>query len=647
MSTIFDGDISTTPKQDGAKKVSYPLSALGGYDAQLIERNMVGVATYSSVVSARYVWTSGTRSVTTPTTDPDNTAAFLVEESQPDEGSLAIGLARFRRIYATVPSPVILPSTYVVSRPQIPGNGSFPRQYSDYIIDQPDSTVEAFDIYEKNTVLGDTGVPSFYPTAGSYSLVFAGYTSSTLAFSATALQVEAALDALASVVSRGGCAVSGTYNSAGGFAFTGASYATGTADMSGVTKSTDSVLSNTFSSSNNGYSQALSAICSRSSTSAPSATVATAGLTTSSGTVRATIINNSYGTHYYYGNLYYTRIILDVAISGQGITGGSYTISLTGSGGSGTTPPIAYNATLAEITAALNAIGIGGGNVFLAVEVGSAAYQGRGGYFLFSTPSGYMIAMDVIYDTRLIGGSYTVSLFSETTATIAYNAATSAISSAVNALTSVVDRGGATIGGLGLNTSDTRIDFTVNFSNPQITGVSQLSPNTSINVASTNSGRTQAVMFLSDSALRTLYAAGHSAAANSSVFVYSSPTYFAGITNYTVIDENTIQLAPRASDTWASVTTITQAGGLMKENYTPGAKRTRCTKTTTYYLPGYTANITTAADIPVPTDQSSDADLLAGIFAASKSINIDVSELEPYHFPIMQQTVVTVAASDL
>jgi hypothetical protein len=515
MAHTYDGTFATTPGQDGAKKVSYPLATAGGYDAQLIERQMLCAASaFASVVSARYVYTVGTRSVSTPTTDPGNSSAFLVEESEPDEGQLALGLARWRRIYATIPASVILPSTFAVSRPQIPGNGTFPRQYSDYIIDQPDTTVEAFDIYAKKTVTSDSGVPSYYPVAGNYQLVFAGYTSSTLAYSATALQVEAALDALTSVVSRGGCGVTGTYNSASGFVVTFANYADSLAlEVSGI-------------------------ICS---------------------------------------------------------------------------PPGSASTT----TAYLN-----------------------GGYrqhaWIFA-PSG----------TVFSGGSFTASIFSQTTQTIAYNATEAQIEAALETLSEVQKRGGCSVSHY---RDGTQIQIAVFFSNPTISGIDGLTPATDISVTKTdvdNTGKGQTIKLMASSSIRTVFAQAHGITGGSSVFAYAAPTYFTAITNYTVVDENLVNLVPRASDSWAIATTITQIGGLTKENYTPGTKRVRCTKTTAYYLPGYTEGISTAADIPIPTDQSSDADLLAAIFSAEQSINVSVSELEPYHFPILQRTVVTVAAADL
>lgn len=114
-----------------------------------------------------------------------------------------------------------------------------------------------------------------------------------------------------------------------------------------------------------------------------------------------------------------------------------------------------------------------------------------------------------------------------------------------------------------------------------------------------------------------------------------------------MLDANQVQLSVPASVSWASVVTIAEVGGMTKQSYTPGAMRVRCTRRSTFYLAGYTPEIATNADIPVPQEANSDAELLAAIFSGTGELTVRVDDLKPYYFPIQQLDVVTVNASDL
>lgn len=177
--------------------------------------------------------TAATRSVTVPTVDPDNPVAFLVQDGPVEETYTQLGYYKFRRFYAMVPPTLAVDSTILVNRPEIPIT-PFPGRYGDWIVDQPETTVGEYDVYNRHTVTSDTGVPSFYPTGGNYTLSFSAATTATISFSATAGAVDSAIDLLTPVINRGGVSVSGTYNSAGGFTVTFVSYSAATASVASL-----------------------------------------------------------------------------------------------------------------------------------------------------------------------------------------------------------------------------------------------------------------------------------------------------------------------------------------------------------------------------------------------------------------------------
>jgi hypothetical protein len=617
MSKIYDG-VFTAPIQDGAKRIIYPLGPEGNYTAQLIERLYVVAATaYAFEPVNRYAPTTGQ---TVPTCDPENSQAFLVEEVA-DESLNPLGMTRFRRTYATVPSASTLPSTIVVPRPNIPGDGAFPRMYSTYLADKPDDTVESFDIYDLADVTADSGVPAFYPTGGSYTLSFAGYTTSTIAYNATAGDVAVAVNALASVVSRGSVAASGTYNSAGGISMTFSAYSAATVnsalDSSGL--AVTSVVNAFYQGRNQTFSMSVQSIKAN-----PSPVTV----------VTASVVPTAYSSGFYYGSLQYD--LCQVQINTLTAMSGSFTLTIGGQ-----TATIPVTATQGEAVDLMNALNVG----LFTVGGPSSGYPLLGGYY--GDPQPLQVNFFFYYYAVIRGGTYSVSIFSQTTGSIAYNAVAATISAAINALTDVVDRGGCTVTGDGLAENKLSIGFAVNFTEPALVGTSSLTPTSNITVETATNGTFQTVKTGTTSAVRTLVAAGHNAVNGGMLAINAAATYRRQISDFTVIDANTVQLGIQPGYSYATAATITQVGGRTKTAYTPGSKRVRCTKNTAFYLPGFTSGITVAGDIPLAEDESSDAEMLAAIFSNQGSINFSVGDLEPYRFPILKQSVITVNSADL
>lgn len=371
------------------------------------------------------------------------------------------------------------------------------------------------------------------------------------------------------------------------------------------------------------------------------------------------------------------------AVSGFYPTGGTYTLSFDGD----TTGGIAYNAAAATVQTALNALtsvtDYGGltvsgsynsaaGLIFLWNTYGQAtitssltsagptpavmAYPDSttGGQGLHQVIGGYNTTNAVI-----TGGTFTITVLGQTTAAIAYNATTTQVKAALNLLSEVTDRGGVSTvtfpyaGGTAMaEPTGPHFGFTFIFADrPSITGdPASLTPAPAfITDPGTHGAGAQALTFSIASAVRSLYIdGGHGFALTDTLFLKGDGSYFAGIEgNFALPDANTIQFTLTPGDTFASVVAITEIGKRTKSDYRPGTTTLRCTKSTLFYLPGVSPGITTAADIPIPDNESSPAAFLQAAFAGTGTINWQVGEITQWLGPILQQSSTTVAASDL
>ena len=612
-------------------------SYAGSTSRKLIAWGATCVIAASSVVIPVIQNATATRSVTVPDVDQDDPLSFLVQESEPD----GVAPASWKRVYARMPKTQLVPSSMGITKPT-PSNGTdFPQINGAYMVFRPDSTLAKYDAYKRVAITSDSGAPaSFYPTGGTYTLSFEGQTTASINYNDTNSTVQTRLNALSKVTDRGSVTVTGSYNSTGGLIATFGTISTGSISTSLTPSST----TNALTASNNGYTQAVSIV------SPLSCTMPTQGATnenvsniiTDSGTPamsRGTYtINGQYGVSY---------LFFALNSSTFNIIGGTYKVTVQSSLGTATTGDLPYNATFDDIKTAINALGVG------LFEVNGYYYPDK------TAPSAYCQYQDgngvyhwgivfFIYPvkTPITAGTYTISLLSQTTANIAYNASTSDIQAAINLLSNVTTRGGITVSGTALATDATSITFSINFANNTITGTSSLTPSGVITVNTASSGRVQDIHPLS-TATRTIYAASHGAVNGGAIFLTDGTNNYSGITRYTVNDANTLTLTPLPSDAWGTGATLTYGGGRTKQNYQPGGATIRCNKQTSFFMPGYTEGISAASDIPIPENQGDQASFLAAAYSGSSVINYAVGDLVPYQWPILSLTTTQINASDV
>jgi len=546
--------------------------------------------------NAPYINTTNVaRAVSSPPVDANATGrvqdplAFLAVETEPDASTTDKGFSQWSRLYARIPKQLTVPTSFAITKPD-PDLASYPGVLGDFRIIQPDTTLLQYDAYAATTVTSDSGVPGFYPTGGTYTITFDGDTTGNLNYNDSSATVQTALNALASVTDRGGLTVSGTYNSAGGFSITFNSYSALTLGTGSLTSSV--TLSTTISTANGGYNQTARIY-------AGDIDAATPSVNTSS------LANVASAT----ATQTYRKLTYD--IQGQAslyIYTGTFTITAYGQ----TTAAIPYTVSQSNIesyiTASLTNLVAKGTLSITLTRTGTTATD-------------YILIEITVTPTAITGGTYTISIFGQTTAAINYNASLASIKSALDALSEVSDRGLSFVTGAGYASGE--INVVVSFYNSGFTGAAGfLTPSGStITPAITDGiGRLQTITFSASSSTRTIYAASHGCAQASTIYLKSAAgTYYVGIATakFIVQDANTIVLLIASADAYASATTISEVGPRTKQSYTPGTSTVRASRVTNFYLPGVTTGITTAADIPVVTSEGDGAAILQAIFALS------------------------------
>jgi hypothetical protein len=125
-----------------------------------------------------------------------------------------------------------------------------------------------------------------------------------------------------------------------------------------------------------------------------------------------------------------------------------------------------------------------------------------------------------------------------------------------------------------------------------------------------------------------------------------APTYPAYMTvrsgEYTVV--NTTAITVTGYTLGAAATQI----AVFFRDYTPGTDRVGVQLTQSFYLPGVTANINTAADIPIPSLLLNDLDFLTTLTSgATGYANYDATELTQWMGPIYTQTFIKIDLDDV
>lgn len=526
----IDTTPTITPFPSGWYRISFPITNNTSGNVSFILRyypSLPGSATATSDVWGAQVvagteagpyipTTTEARTISAPPLDPGDEIneadpfAYLVAEAEQNRD--IADTVKVSRLFSRIPATQMRPTSLRISKPAVPGSVEF----GDFRLNKPDAQLEIYDAYGAQTVTSDSGAPALYPTGGSYTLAFDGDTTASIPYNHNAAQVETELDALASVSARGGCSVTGSYNSTGGFTVSFNSYAAATMNLGSLT---------------------------------PTPPTGNSVTTLSSGFVQTAFA------------------------SGGSVSGGTFTITI-------------FTQTTAAIT------------------------------------------------------------FSSNLVTLAAN-----ISSALNALSGVTDRGGVVVSGMNSAESGGFVNyfgFTLTFENPAITGTSSLTPVPSvISVSSGDLGIVQTIRPQA-SAQRILNIPAHGISDSDTLYIYNATTYYFDIVSFSVLDADNISLDIDSTMAYAASATITEAGKRTKANYAPGSGTIRASASTSFYLPGVTAGIDNAGNVPQVSDQGDQTPFLLAAFAGTGTINMNVGQLQPWNgTTILSQEITIINAADV
>jgi hypothetical protein len=371
-------------------------------------------------------------------------------------------------------------------------------------------------------------------------------------------------------------------------------------------------------------------------------------------------------------------------------TGGTYTLTFAGS----TTAAIAFGASAGTVQTALNLLTpiSNRGNVVVTGSYNSAAgltitfnsyatltidtsliTTDTGTFYssLYANTTGYQQSVNVQPNSsggNINGGTFTLTIFGQTTAAIAWNATAATVAAALNALSEVqTKRGGVTVqtqlipgsssyqptiaAQLG-GTFQIYISFSLAFGNAVMTAsATSLTPaGSAVTPALTTGtfGAVQTVVFSAGvSASRQLGVVAHGLNTTDTLYIKADGSYVAYSGTFTTPSSDIVLLVPTAGTTAATATAITEIGKRTVASYTPGSALTRINRVTQFYLPGVSVGITTAADIPLPVYEGDSTALLTAIFAQETAINYQVGELEQWRGPVLQRTITTINATQL
>lgn len=583
--------------------------------------------------------------------DPAYADAFMMTESDPQPTGIS-DLISCTRTFARVPRDQTVPSSIVLTRPSL--SGTFPQVYGDFRIFQPDTSLLTFEAYNTATVTGDSGLPSFYPTGGTYTLTFSGYTTGALNYNDNAATVQTALNAMTSVSNRGNVVVTGSYNSAGGFVVTFNAYAQITLDTGSLTGGT---ISKVESLSSSGYVQSLTAsvlgYVSTPMTGNGSALVSISPYAPYNGTGMNTLTYSSEMSinGYTYGIANYTTTrLVQISCNSNGaytesveaFTGGTFTMTIEGV----TTGAISYNASIAEVQVIFEAAAPARftASAWTAAGMDSSTILFPTLYPSYKNVIQFLVTVNA---TAATGGTFTVAVGANTSAAIAYNANAATTQTALNLLTSVSNRGNCVVTGTSL-----ALGFSIAFTNAVMTtSATSLTPAgcaVTPTISDSSIGRTQVLTFTNPTNTRDLTVVAHGYTTQDVLYIKQDTTYHRAITAFSLPDANTIRLSVSSSAAYAGAAAITECGWRTKTSYTPGAATVPARRITSFYLPGYTTGISSADDIEIPANQSDGVNFMLAALSGAGSFNYQVGELIQWQgSPILSLTKTTINAIDI
>lgn len=391
--------------------------------------------------------------------------------------------------------------------------------------------------------------------------------------------------------------------------------------------------------------------------------------------------------------LFYTNKVVtsDTGVpTGVVPTGGTWTVTI----GASTTGALAYNITAAALKIALDALptvsvrgsmtvsgsytagyvvafgafsaitantaGLTTGASFTAFSLNNPVVEVRRLFFSL-TCLGAGLGSSSIGTCNITGGTFTITIFGQTSTAIPYNGTISDVQTAIAGMTNlpagttVVYGGGAgfispgILRQFGAFNADV-IQFIIEVAVPTVTvtGTSLTPTGSAANITAGATFSYTIRLTGVNLGIRTLTSSGHGISAADSIVLTQGTNYRTLTPGSFSVTTDTIVLTAASGEAFSTATLITLVGSATGAEYTSGSKLTRIKRVTDYYLIGVSDGIATIDDIPLPTYQGDSASLLAAIFAGTTDINYEVGELAVYrNGPIVQRTRTTLDASQL
>ncbi len=248
--------------------------------------------------------------------------------------------------------------------------------------------------------------------------------------------------------------------------------------------------------------------------------------------------------------------------------------------------------------------------------------------------------------TAASGGTFTLTYKASTTAALNWNDSNATIAAALNGLASVIsdaltftvnnalNSGVLPVLGLTITVGSTTTNVTMNSASLTPTGATT-------NFSTRASGVSQTIYI----AFRMSFASAHGFDHSLDLYDFgnSSGTGVLPPSLWSIIDANTVAFFPYGS-------TSAGAGGsqgTFYRSYTPGLDRVGVKMISTFYLPGVTVGITTAADIPIPDPLLNDVAFLNAFLATPTAyVAYDSKELSAWKGPIYELEAIYVNMAD-
>lgn len=351
-----------------------------------------------------------------------------------------------------------------------------------------------------------------------------------------------------------------------------------------------------------------------------------------------------------------------------GITGGDFDLTI----GPDTESAIAFDVAAATLQTAINALP-------LVDSIGTVAVTGAASSFsiLFTSvtqPTGdassltlsgagapactvsgvvmagtkFLFTYRFTGSTSFNGGTFTLTIFGQTTAALAFDATRQEIEDAINAVldlnvTVSIPFTGISYTGNPILAGGLEIRFFVAVDFPAVSvDASGLTPSGSGSITQIYAAGWHLTLSSTSSGTRTITAPTHGIAATDDIVVtVAGVVVNLSAGQFGVPNSNQLTFTSTAGAAFygGSVTAVGSGNG---DRYAADTPQIPIEQTTTYYLCGVSADVEEAADIPIPS-RGTPAQLLGAIFGGSTLFNYEVGEIEQWdEFPLISITLTTI-----